>query len=62
MENVIVVETLFPKGVVLDMQDASYKLNKFAADTGKSLTCKVFVKAESRIPHTLFLNDFYTIL
>ena len=39
------VETLFPKGAKLDMWDASWK-NYFAANEGKSLTCRVFIKAE----------------
>ena len=39
------VQTSFPKGAILDIQDAS-KVNYFAADTGKSLICWIFIKAD----------------
>ena len=41
----MVVETLLPTGIILDIWDTSYS-NYFAADKNKSLTCRVFIEAE----------------
>ena len=44
-EHLMAVQTSFLKGVILDIWDAS-KVNYFAADKGKSLICKFFIKAD----------------
>ena len=44
-EHFMAVQTLFPKGAILDIRDAS-KVNYFAPDKGRSLTCRVFIKAD----------------
>ena len=44
-EHLMAVQTSFLKGVILDIWDAS-KVNYFAADKGKTLICRVFIKAD----------------
>ena len=39
------VQNSFPKSAILDIRDAS-KVNYFAADKGKSLICRFFIKAD----------------
>ena len=58
------VQTSFLEGAILDIRNAS-KVNYFAADKGKSLNCRVFIKADmvlfcvyKKFPHNLFSNGF----
>ena len=44
-KHLMVVQISFPKCVILNIHDAS-KINYFAADKGKSLICRVFIKAD----------------
>ena len=44
-EHLVAVQTSFPKGAILDIWDTS-KVNYFAADKGKSLICRVFIKPD----------------
>ena len=63
-EHLMAVQTLFPKGAILDIWDAS-KVNYFDADKGKIFICRAFIKTDMvlfclyvKFSHNLFSNDF----